>query len=392
MAKSGDTRHPDSPPPPRFELVTLGAVALVRPSGELILQKSKFLALLAYVLASPTRTATRSQLAALLWGDSSPERAGRALRTTLFRLREALGIPVSDRPGGEIRLRVPITSDFEVFFGAIQAGDLEHAIGTYTGPFFPEYSDAGTVQFEHWADLERERLHAFFLRTAETLVERRLAEGRAKEAARIARRVRTLAPAEETGWRLLLESLIATRDELAYRAETEAFAAWLARQDRKPEAASIHLLEEIRSGRAASEPAESGNLASEMVERERELSEILEAWSAAARGNGTRLHLRAPAGFGKTRLLDEVASRLKVLGASVVRVRATLGEPGLDYAMAAVLAQELATAPGSAGVAPASIPMLLTLQPALASRFPGYTAAGPVPDLTFQRAQALAGC
>lgn len=389
MAETGDTAPPNPVLSVRFDLVTLGVATLVRPDGCLVLDRSKQLALLTYLHAAPRRSARREQLCALLWGDSPPHAAGRAFRSTLSRMRAAIGEPASESPGPEVTLHAPIVSDRDQFLAAVHSGDLEHATSLYTGPFFPSYSDSGSAQFEEWVDLERARLQEFFVRSADSLVRRHLEQGHYRLAKEVARRVRGLAPDAEAGWRLLLESLIACHDDLGARAEAEGLLRWLSHNEREPEGATAGLLKLVKEGAASSELGPDGGLISELVGREQEFSAVLHAWAQTSGGAPRHLHVRANAGLGKTRLLSEVASRIRALGGCVISVRATPGERDVDYALAAELARALGTGPGAGAVNPASTPVLVHLQPALASRYPGGKPLRAERDLTMQRAQAL---
>src|ERR1043166_3095391 len=96
MSQSQIPTTEDPPPPPPLRLYTLGAAALVRADGEILLTPSKPLALLTYLHCAPGRSATREHLANLLWSESGSPRAGGALRTTLNRMRSAIGDPAPD--------------------------------------------------------------------------------------------------------------------------------------------------------------------------------------------------------------------------------------------------------------------------------------------------------
>lgn len=389
MPKPVTESAPNCPPLPQLEFFTLGKVELHRPPDGIVLQKSKPLALLAFVLATPTKSVSREEIAALLWGDSSPERARNALRITLHRLRQAMGVRTGELPGGEISFQVPIVWDSELFLGALQAGDLDRAIATYGGPFFPQYSDAGTAEFEHWADIERERLQGLYLRAAQSLVERRILEGRAREARAIARRVRSLIPGSEAGWVLLIQALLASGDTFEAQAEGEAFATWLSHEHRDPGIASVRTLGMLRGETAGQGSSEPTALTPELVGRAGELAAILTAWDKTVRGSPRHVHLDGPAGFGKTRLLDEAMRRIKGLGGRIIRVRAISAERDLDCAVIAALARELGAAPGASGVPPACIPLLLRLQPSLSSRFSQGPAELPASTSTLQNVQVL---
>ena len=389
MAEATENEASNPPPPARFDLVTLGAAALVRPDGRLALDRSKQLALLTYLHAAPRRTARREQLCALLWGNSAPEAAGRAFRSTLSRMRSLIGEPVTEGSGADVSLHAAIVSDRDQFLVAVNSAELELAVELYTGPFFPSYSDSGSAQFEEWVDVERARLQESFVRSAESLVHQHLDQGHYRRALEVSRRVRAHAPDAETGWRLLLESLVAGHDDLAARAEAEGMLRWLSQNEREADLASARLLKLIREGAAGAESNQPGGLISELVGREQEFSAILQAWELASKGAPRHLHIRGDAGLGKTRLLSEVSNRIKALGGAVISVRATPGERDVDYALAAELARALGNGPGAAATNPASTPILVHLQPALASQFPLAKPLGFERDLTMQRAQAL---
>lgn len=390
MDRTDQTSAATTPCEAPFTLVTLGAVGLVRPDGALVLGPSKPLALLAYLHVAPRRTATREHLANLLWGDSDPRHAAGSLRTTLSRMRAELPPSSPDPSTSEVALRSPIVSDRDEFQTAIDGGQLELAVSLYKGPFFPEYSDTGTAEFEHWVELERARLQEYFVRASETLVRRALNNAQWRQAAALARRARSMVPHSEVGWRLVLESLHAANDELGLRAEAEAFRAWLDSEGREPEKTTARLLAEIEAGEGPSLSAEgSGQPVFELVGREKEFSAVLQAWETAHRGVPQLVHIEAPSGLGKTRLLTEVGRRLRALGAQVVSVRANPGEQSVDFALAADLARALASAPGATGVSSGSIPFLIGLQPSLTSLFSSGSSISHGTDLLLQRAQAL---
>ena len=78
----------------RFHLRLLGRFALTAGEGgptAIRLSTRKAGALLAYVAMSPDRTASREELAALLWGGCSDQQARQSLRQALATLRKELG-------------------------------------------------------------------------------------------------------------------------------------------------------------------------------------------------------------------------------------------------------------------------------------------------------------
>jgi len=365
-------------------LHTLGEVTLRRsgppgaPAGEeALLGPGKPLALLAYVALAPRRTTTRDHLLDLLWADLDPEKARHALRQTLWYLRQLLGAEcLTTTRAGEVTLATPLAVDRDRFLACLEAGALEDAVACYRGSFLDGFAVPGGVEFEHWADVERQRLRAAFLRAAEALTRRYLAAGQAREAQQLARRARDQARGNEALWRLLLEAHAEGGDALGFAMEASALSVMLAGEGREPEPATRALLKRVedaeRSGSAGEAPAV---LVAELVGREREFAALVEAWQAVAHGAGRHVHLTAPAGLGKTRLLGDLRERLRVLGARVVSLRANPGEGGIGYTFLAHLATRLAELPGAAAISPASAGALVALSPTLSSRY----AAAPDP-------------
>src|SRR5438093_13141914 len=78
----------------RFHLRLLGRFALTAGEGDstpIRLSTRKAGALLAYLAMSPDQTASREELAALLWGDCLDQQARHSLRQALASLRKELG-------------------------------------------------------------------------------------------------------------------------------------------------------------------------------------------------------------------------------------------------------------------------------------------------------------
>ncbi|MFL5489892.1 MAG: BTAD domain-containing putative transcriptional regulator [Gemmatimonadales bacterium] len=130
------------------------------------------LALLALLASSRYRPQSRDKLVARLWPERDVEHARNLLNQGVHALRRAIGdagiISVQD----ELRLDpAALACDVVAFEDALAAGELERAIGLYTGPFLDGFHLPGASEFEHWADGERDRLRHLYARSLETLAE-----------------------------------------------------------------------------------------------------------------------------------------------------------------------------------------------------------------------------
>lgn len=117
----------------------------------------KGLALLAVVAVGGT--VGREQLMALLWPESDTERARGSLKQTVHLLRRRLSEPDLLLGTAELRLNPErIDCDAQLFARALQANDLEGAVGWYSGPFLEGVHLDGTPEFERWVDEQRAAL------------------------------------------------------------------------------------------------------------------------------------------------------------------------------------------------------------------------------------------
>jgi DNA-binding SARP family transcriptional activator len=344
----------------------------VSESGERhdVLPPSKPLGLVVYLACSPGHCATREHLADLLWADLDVEAARHSVRQAVWFLRQRLGERAIVTRHGSMTLGVILESDRDAFLKAIEGIEFERALEHYHGDFLPGFAAPGGADFEHWADMERFRLRRLFLRAGDTVVRDWVAKGRLRRARELATRVRDADPLDQSGWRLLLETLLAAHDRIAVELEAQRLEATLAQAERPAEPATRALL--VMVGQApADSPIAPGRrrLDAELIGREREFAFILSAWDAARGGSGRHVHVTGAAGLGKSRLLADVHARLRAAGARTVAVRANPGERAVPCALAADLALVLAQLPGSAAVSPDSAAALVALNPTLSSQY-----------------------
>ncbi len=372
-----------------LRLRTLGAMALLDQSGFEVLGPGAPLALLIYLHASPGRSANRDHLAATFWATSDQSEARPVLRH-LARLRHVLGPDSVEDQGKELHLAAPLSSDREDFLVALGRHDFEGALATYGGAFLPNYGSPGAAEFERWIDSERQRLLILFVRAGEGLVRRALDRARPREVLDLARRLCREAPDSEAMRRLLLEVLLAARDDLGAVAEAEGLRRWLDEEGRTPEPATLRMLELAVTGDiSGSVESETPGLFPELVGREREFHMIVSAWREACHGPARHVHVEARAGLGKTRLLQELGGRVRTLGGKVIYVRAMPGEQLLDAVLVGDLVRELSNLPGSRAVSPGTAAELVGLHPAFGAQYPDISPAPGGSDRIRRRALAL---
>ncbi len=333
---------------------------------QLVLGPGKPLAMVIYLAMRPDRSASRDHFTDLLWADSELERARQSLRQAIWQVRRKLGDDALTSDGDLVILRVELPADCADFSAALQEGRLADAVSLYEGDFLAEFGAPGGAAFEQWADVARERFRSGWLRALDALARERMRDGHAREAVALARRLRHAAPDQEGAWRLLLQALLQAGDRVSAGLEADNFERVLADQEREPEPQSRALLARVRSEPPVAASAARPRLTAELIGRAGQFRRVIHGWERARAGEGSHLHLTAPAGLGKTRLLQDAERRLRAVGGRIIYLRAAPGSRGISYGFAAELARALLRLPGAAAVAPGALPSILALDPSLA--------------------------
>jgi DNA-binding SARP family transcriptional activator len=380
-----------------WTLRTLGEAALYRAERgserALVFDVGKPLATIVYLALSPGRSESRERLVDLLWSNLEPSAAGAAVRQVIWQIRRRLSDGAISTVKDRLTLLASIDCDRDDYLAAWQRRDLESVVRLYRGDFLPAFAVPGGAEFERWAEGERRLLRGVFVRASEIVVREWVSSARHREARDLARRVRDLDPFNQAAWRLLFESLVASRDALGAAVEIDAFERLCSAEEFEPEPATQALVRLARGngGSVYSVPGSGPTRESihELVGREREFSNILEAWEHSREGRFRHVHVTGPAGLGKTRLLTDVHARLRASLARAVFVRAEYGARDIAYAFASDVAAALATRPGARGISTQAAGSLVALNPSLSTFFDAAPDASVEDEALRRRAFAL---
>lgn len=316
--------------------------------------------LLAYLVLNRGRPVSRDELVAALWPQRPPANPSAALRTQLSRLRGALGSDsVAGRDAVELRLPDATWVDVEAAEQAIQAAEAALAVS--------EWKDAwahGNVAlnitsrpflagFEApWVEEVRRELAELQTRARESIARAGIGLGGSELAGaeRSARELVRTAPFRESGYVLLMRSLVASGNTAEALRAYERLRRVLQEELGTAPGAEIQALHRrLLTGREADEPAESdpprpspaareqASAASELplptwlvpprrspfVGRTGELGRLDDLWDEAAAGRRQLVLVGGDPGMGKTRLATEFARRVHDgVGAGVLYGRA----------------------------------------------------------------------
>ena len=239
-----------------IELTLLG-LQTVRASdgrefGSLAAQPKRF-ALLAYLaITGGGGYHRRDALTAMFWPELDQFAARRALRNTLYHLRETIGDGVLITRGDDAIAIEPesLTCDVTKLSAAVAEGRFEEAVDYYRGELLAgmHFPNAGEA-FEEWLSRERARTVALVLRALHALVERDEAAGNFAAALRWAQRACALAPDDESWLRRSMSLLDASDDRGSALRLYESYERRLAAEfSSRPTAESAALAARIRGG------------------------------------------------------------------------------------------------------------------------------------------------
>jgi len=377
----------------------LGPVEVVVDGGpaaaELLWRKN--LALLVYLARSPKRTRSRDHLVGLLWGEKPESAARHSLNEAIRVLRKHVGADGLESEGGQVRMS-PDAADIDAdrLDELIEDEDWRGAAQLIVGEFMEGFGVPGCSEFEDWLYAERTALRTRSVEALVSLAGQLTDNGELREAADVAQRALALDSISEMAAAAAMRASALAGDRAAALALYDAFVKRLDEEiGIEPDEELQALAERVRRERTWRLPeavAGRGAAGGEsrrvpLVGRERELAQLLDAWTACREGERAALGVvEGDPGTGRTRLAEELLARARLNGAAVAVARAVEADAGEAWSGILALARGLdLDAPGMADAPQPAIATLAARLPEWAERF-GATEGGA--DLTPGRALA----
>ena len=224
-----------------------------------VLAQPKRFALLTYLAAArPQGVQRRDRVLALFWPELSDARARDALNQALRFLRQALGPDVLVRRSAEEVGVDPdlLWCDVPAFRAAAEEERWEDALSLYRGDFLEGFFVSGADGFERWMEKERAALRGLAARGARELARQHEDDGTPTLAISWGRRALEITPDDERALRRLLRLHIRAGDHAGALHLYDGFARRLEEEwGTAPAPKTRQIIEEVRSSRAAPEPA-----------------------------------------------------------------------------------------------------------------------------------------
>jgi len=339
----------------------------------------KHLALLIYLARSPKRARTREHLCGLLWPEKAESAARHSLNEALRVLRHS-GIGEGlDTSAGQIRLAADaVHLDADTLESLLSAGEWARAAELIAGEFLEGFGVPGAEGFEEWLAAERRHWSARSIAALLGWSAALLREGRAGDALVAAERAGTLDPTSDAAACGVMAALAGRGDAGEALAHADRHTDRLRELGAQPGEETQRLAERIRRGRGRTrplppKPAGDQPRRAPLVGRAEELRRLLDVWDRCCEKPGaSAVVLEGDSGTGKSRLLEEMASRAILSGGAVTLMRAV--ESDLEDAgsgLRGLARGGLLDAPGIPGAAPEALAAFATVLPEWAERFRG---------------------
>jgi DNA-binding SARP family transcriptional activator len=297
------------------------------PPAELLWKKN--LALLLYLALSPRQTRTREHLIGLLWGDKPESAARHSLNEALRVIRRAVGEGALQTDATTVRLDPDaVALDLADFTRHEAAGEWAAAAALVGGTLLEGFGVPGESEFEDWLVAERSQWERKAVSALVRAAEQHLASGGTAGAITLAERASALAPASGQAAGVHLRALALSGNRTEALSRFAAFTEVLqSRLNLAPDTDLAALADRIRRGRLGPAPdSEAARVALTrrlpLAGREQDFRELTTLWQGSVASRRTSVAIvRADAGIGKTRLVEELMARVALEGGATLRVR-----------------------------------------------------------------------
>src|SRR3989440_2033303 len=339
-----------------LRLAVLGPPQVFHEGRRLTFALRKAQALLLY-LAVEGGLHPRSQLAALLWPDSEPQDARRALRNALALLRRLLADRDASAPAPSHLLseqdllgldpQAPLALDLEVVQQAYQqaqrhstlpcqeqraalVSQVQHALALVRGAFLEGFWLREETGFDAWVQQQQQQWQVRLQLLFERLSSWQESGGELEPAQATLLRWLALDPLAEEAYRRLMRVHLALSDASAALQVYATCRGRLAEELQvKPSAETVALAEHIRAtaarrGSPTARPSTTaenqppGELVAPLVGRQAAFTQLVGRYQQARQGQAQAVLLGGEAGLGKTRLASEFVAWAQAQGALVL--------------------------------------------------------------------------
>jgi DNA-binding SARP family transcriptional activator len=338
----------------RLSLTLLGGFqAELGAARAVSLPSRKARALLAYLALTPGQAHPRDKLAALLWGDSSDERARHSLRQALVNIRDGLRHAAPKaliEDSDSVALNPEVSDvDADTFRRLATIGTataLEGAARLYRGDLL-EGLDVGESSFEDWLLTERERLREVALEVSAKLLAHHSEAGAVDAAIDAGVRLLGLDPAQEPVHRSLMRLYVRKGRRGAALRQYQMCVSALERElGVEPEADTKQLYQDVLRSRSVVHRAPSTRAGTAptpvnrpmqpragetLIGRGAELDQLREALGATENGQGRVVVVLGEAGIGKSSVLQSLVAEAGERGVRVLLGRSYESEQVLPF-------------------------------------------------------------
>jgi hypothetical protein len=197
---------------------------------------------------------------------------------------------------------------------ALAAEDWEQAWTLLRGPFCEAMTVPDSKELEDWIESERSRFREHEFRVGEAVIERAFAERRPADAVTVAERLKAADPAEERRVRVLMNVLDRCGQARRALAEYRSFASLVSNAfDDEPTAELQAYSRDLE--RSLERPTDDNVTTIPFVGRSSAWAKLLERWSMTEQRDSGLVLIEGDLGLGKTRLIEEFATRTLACGA-----------------------------------------------------------------------------